>query len=61
MYFYGYFQIDVLINLMNLFIALKWAEAITWGNFILAKQNPGSTKEGSCLARMKLFACNCRM
>ena len=58
MYFYEYFQTDVLINF---FIPLRPAEAIPWGNFILAKQDPGSTKQGSRLAGMKLFACNCRM
>ena len=58
MYFYGYFQTDALINF---FIPLKWAEAITWENLVLAKRDPGSIKEGSRLARMKLFTCNCRM
>ena len=58
MYFYGYFQTDVLINF---FIPLKWAEAITWENFVPAKRDPGSTIEGSCLGGMKLFTCNRRM
>ena len=58
MYFYGYFQTDVLINF---FIPIRRAEAITWENFVPTKQDPGSTKEGSCLAGMKLFTCNCRM
>ena len=31
MYFYGYFQTDVLINF---FIPLRRAEAITWQNFV---------------------------
>ena len=30
MYFYGFFQTDVLIYF---FIPLRWAEAITWENF----------------------------
>lgn len=48
MYFHGYFQTDVLIN----FFTLLWqAEAITWENFVLAKQDLGSTIKGSCLAR----------
>ena len=55
MYFYGYFQTDVLINF---FILLRQAEVITWENFVLAMQDFGSTKEGSCLARMKLLRCN---
>ena len=58
MYFYGYFQTDVLINL---FIPLRQAEAITWGNFVPAKRDPGCAKEGSRLAGMKLFTCNRRM
>ena len=44
MFFYGFVQTDVLINL---FIPLRQAEATTWENFIPAKQNTGSTKEGS--------------
>ena len=58
MYFYGYFQTVVFINF---FIPLRQAEAITWENFVLAKQYHGSTKEGSCLPEMKLFACNPKM
>ena len=58
MYFYGCFQIDVLINF---FIPLRRAEAITWENFVPEKRDPGSTKEGSRLAGMKLFTCNRRM
>ena len=50
-----FFQTDVLINF---FIPLRRAEAITWENFVPGKWNPGSTKEGSRLAGMKLFACN---
>ena len=45
-------------SLTNLFIPLMRAEAITWENFILAKRDPSSTKEGSRLAGMKLFTCN---
>ena len=55
MYFYGYFQTDVL---SNFFIPLRLVEAITWENFVPAKRDPGSTKEGSRLAGMKLFTCN---
>ena len=58
MYFYGHFQTDVLINF---FIPLRRAEAITWKNFVLAKRDPGSTKEASRLGGMKLFTCNRRM
>ena len=58
MYFYEFFEVDVLINF---FIALRRAEAITRKNFVPAKRNPGSTKEGSLLAGMKLFTCNRRM
>ena len=58
MHFYGYFETDVLINF---FIPLRRAEAIAWKNFVPAKRDPGSTKEGSRLAGMKLFTCNCRM
>ena len=47
MCFYGYF-------LINCFIPVRWAKAITWENFALSKQqytrgNPISTKEGSRL------------
>ena len=49
MYFYGFFQTDLLINF---FIPLTRAEAITWENFVPAKiWDSGSTKEGSRLAR----------
>ena len=58
MYFYGYFQTGVLINF---FIPLRRAEAITWENFVPAKRDPGSTKEGSRIAGMKIFTCNRRM
>ena len=58
MHFYGYFQTDVL---NNFFIPLRRAEAITWENLVPAKRDPGSTKEGSCLAGMNLFTCNRRM
>ena len=43
------------------FIMLRQAEAITWENFVPAKRDPGSTKEGSRLAGMKLFACKRRI
>ena len=55
MTFYGCFQTDVLINS---YIPLKRAEAITWENFVPAKRDPGSTKGGSRLAGMKLLKCN---
>ena len=55
MTFSGYFQTDVLINS---YIPLKRAEAITWENFVPAKRDPGSTKGGSRLAGMKLLKCN---
>ena len=55
MYFYGFFQTDVLINI---FIPLRQAEAVTWENFVPGKRHPGSTKEGYRLAEMKLFTCN---
>ena len=55
MYFYGFFQTDVLINF---FIPLGRAEAITCENFVPAKRDIGSTKEGSRFAGMKLFTCN---
>ena len=58
MHFRRYFQTDVLINF---FIPLRWAEAITWENFVPAKRNPGITKEGPRLAGMKRFTCNRRM
>ena len=58
MNFYGFFQTDVLINFFN---PLTWAEAITLENFVPAKRDPGSTKEVSHLAGMKLFKCNSRI
>ena len=54
MYFYGYF-------LINFFIPSRQAAVIKWENFVLAKQDPGCTKEGFHLAWMKRFACNHRM
>ena len=58
MYFYGFFQTDVLLNF---FIPLRRAEAITWENFVLGKGDPGSTIEGSRLAGTKLLTYNRRM
>ena len=55
MYFYGFFQIDVLINF---FISHRRAEAITLENFVPAKWDRGSTKEGFRLVRMKLLTYN---
>ena len=46
--------------LNNFFIPLRWAKAITWENFVSAKWDPGSAKEGSRLAGMKFFTCNCK-
>ena len=43
------------------FILLRWAEMITWENFVPAKYDSSSTKEVSRLARMKLFTCNRRI
>ena len=43
MLFYGFFQTDV-VTFSSRF---RRAEAITWENFVLAKRDPGSTKEGS--------------
>ena len=40
------------------FIPLRKAEAITSGNFLSAKRDPGSTKEESHLAGMKIFTGN---
>ena len=57
MYFCRYFQTDLLINF---FIPLRRAEAITWESFVPAKRDPGSTKEGSRLAGMKRFTSNRR-
>lgn len=34
------------------------SEMITWENFFPVKQDPGRTKEGSHLARMKFFSGN---
>ena len=53
MYFYAYF-------LISFFIPPRQDEAITWENFVPAKRDPGSTKEGSRLAGMKRFTCNHR-
>ena len=58
MYFYGYFPTDVLINF---FIPIRRAEAITLKNFVSVKRDPDSTKDGSSLAGMKPFTCNRRM
>ena len=55
MYFFGFFQTVVLINF---FVPLRRAEAITWENFLPVKRDPGSTKKGSRIAGMKLFTCN---
>ena len=41
MYFYGFFQTDVLINFL---IPLRRTEAITWKNFVQAKRDPGIQK-----------------
>ena len=46
---------------LNFFIPLRQDEAITWDNFVTAKQDPGIPKEGSCLPGMKLFTCNSRI
>ena len=43
------------VSLINFFILLRWAEAITWENFIQVNQNLSSTKGGSCLAGMKFL------
>ena len=51
MYVYGYF-------LINFFIPVRRAEGIIWGNFVPAKRDPGSTKEGSRFAGMKRLTCN---
>ena len=53
---YGYFQADIFkLMLINFFIPLRRAEAITWENFVPAKRDPRSTKAGSRLAEMKPF------
>ena len=43
MFFYGFFQNDVLIKF---FIGLWRAEAITWGNFVPKKWDPWNKKRG---------------
>ena len=58
MYFYGFFQTDVLINF---FIPLRRAEAIAWENLIQAKRDPDGSKVGTRLTGMKLFTCNRRI
>ena len=58
MHFCRYFQTDVLINI---FVPLRRAQAITWENFVPGKRDPGSAKEGSRLAGMKCFTCDRRM
>ena len=52
MYFHRFFQTDVLINF---FIPLRRAEAITWENFVPANRYPNSAIEGFRLAGMTLF------
>ena len=47
MYFYAFFQTDVLINFFNL---PRRAEAITWENFIPVNRDPGSTTTDPILA-----------
>ena len=54
MYFYGFYQADVLINF---FILLRLAEMITRESFVPAKQEPDCTKEESHLVGMKCFTC----
>ena len=44
-----------------LFHPLRKVEKVTWENFIQTKRDPSSIKERSCLARMKLFTCSCRI
>ena len=51
-YFFGFFQTDVLINF---FIPLRQAEAFTWEILVQAKKDPSCTKEWSCLAGMKVY------
>ena len=58
MYFYGFFQTDVLINFL---ILLRSAETVTWKNLVPAKQDPGSTKKEPHLTRMKLVTFNRRI
>ena len=50
-----FFQTYVLINF---FIPIRRAEAITSENFVPAKRDPINTIEGSRFAGMKLFTCN---
>ena len=57
MYSGRYFQTDVLIDF---FIPRRRAETITWENFVPAKQDSSSTKEGSHHVGIKLFTCNRR-
>ena len=47
MYFYRYFQIDLLIKI---FILLRQAEVITWENFILVKRDPAVQKRDPVLS-----------
>ena len=54
MYVHGFFQTDVLINF---FIPLRRAKAITWGYFVLVKRDPGNSKD----AGMNLITCNCKI
>ena len=54
--FISTYLICITIPLINFFIPLRWVEAISCENFLSAKWDPGSTKEGSCLARMN-FLC----
>ena len=55
MYFYQYFQTDMLINFL---IPLRRAETITRQNLFPAKRDPGRTKEGFRLAGTKFFTCD---
>ena len=52
MYFYGFFQTDVLTNF---FIPLREAEAITWKNFVPVKRDPHSYKKTSSSYRDETF------
>ena len=45
----------------NFFTSLRRAEAITWENFVPAKQDSGYIKEGSRLSGMNRFTWNHRM
>ena len=62
-YIYLYFLLIFLCKhvLNYFFIPLRQAEGITWENFVPAKRDLGSTKEGSCLGAMELFTCNRRI